>query len=178
MRLQLTRHPDYPSLVGFVVVDVAQPLRGLLALRYSVFGATERLKLPMPADHVRTDELWKHTCFEAFVRPSTDACYYEFNFAPSSAWAAYQFKGYRAGMGTALGVPAPEITTASRENQFELEAKVDVSGLPELADAPAWRLALTAVIEETDGVKSYWALAHPPGKPDFHHADGFGLELP
>ena len=24
---------------------------------------------------------------------------------------------------------------------------------------------------------SYWALAHPPGKPDFHHADGFALEL-
>jgi hypothetical protein len=34
------------------------------------------------------------------------------------------------------------------------------------------------VIEETSGGKSYWALAHPPGKPDFHHADGFVYELP
>ena len=42
----------------------------------------------------------------------------------------------------------------------------------------AWRLALTAVIEETGGAKSYWALKHAPGKPDFHHADGFVLELP
>ena len=25
---------------------------------------------------------------------------------------------------------------------------------------------------------SYWALAHPPGKPDFHHPDCFALELP
>jgi hypothetical protein len=33
------------------------------------------------------------------------------------------------------------------------------------------------VIEETNGAKSYWALKHPPGKPDFHHADGFVLEL-
>lgn len=38
--------------------------------------------------------------------------------------------------------------------------------------------AITAVIEETDGTKSYWALAHPAGKPDFHHPDGFVLELP
>jgi hypothetical protein len=34
------------------------------------------------------------------------------------------------------------------------------------------------VIEETNGNKSYWALAHPPGKADFHHADCFALEFP
>jgi hypothetical protein len=34
------------------------------------------------------------------------------------------------------------------------------------------------VIEETNGRLSYWALAHPPGKPDFHHSDCFALELP
>jgi len=38
-------------------------------------------------------------------------------------------------------------------------------------------LGLSAVIEETSGRKSYWALAHPPGKPDFHHTDSFALEL-
>jgi len=38
--------------------------------------------------------------------------------------------------------------------------------------------AITAVIEEADGTKSYWALAHPAEKPDFHHPDGFVLELP
>ncbi len=37
--------------------------------------------------------------------------------------------------------------------------------------------AITAVIEEADGTKSYWALAHPAEKPDFHHPDGFVLEL-
>jgi len=39
------------------------------------------------------------------------------------------------------------------------------------------KLALSAVIEEIDGTKSYWALAHPPGKPDFHHPDCFTLTL-
>jgi hypothetical protein len=27
------------------------------------------------------------------------------------------------------------------------------------------------------GALSYWALRHPPGKPDFHHPAGFALEL-
>jgi len=33
------------------------------------------------------------------------------------------------------------------------------------------------VIEETSGRLSYWALAHPSGKPDFHHADCFACEI-
>jgi hypothetical protein len=33
------------------------------------------------------------------------------------------------------------------------------------------------VIEAADGSLSYWALRHPPGKPDFHHRDAFALEL-
>jgi hypothetical protein len=36
---------------------------------------------------------------------------------------------------------------------------------------------LAAVIEDTRGDKSYWALAHPPGKADFHHSDTFALEF-
>jgi hypothetical protein len=42
----------------------------------------------------------------------------------------------------------------------------------------ARRFGLAAVIEETSGRRSFWALAHPPGKPDFHHADCFTLEVP
>jgi hypothetical protein len=42
------------------------------------------------------------------------------------------------------------------------------------------RLGLSAVIESCNGSLSYWALRHPAGKPDFHHADAFalGLEAP
>jgi hypothetical protein len=40
-----------------------------------------------------------------------------------------------------------------------------------------WRLGLAAITEDTRGGKSYWALAHPSGKPDFHHFDCFAHEL-
>lgn len=58
-----------------------------------------------------------------------------------------------------------------------LSATLDLDRLGLPADAP-WRLGLSAVIEETSGAKSYWALAHAPGKPDFHHPDAFALDLP
>ena len=43
----------------------------------------------------------------------------------------------------------------------------------------AWEFGLSAVLEETDGTKSYWAVAHPDGdKPDFHDAVCFAAHLP
>ena len=41
----------------------------------------------------------------------------------------------------------------------------------------AHRLGLSVVIEQADGSIAYWALAHPPGRPDFHHADCLACEV-
>ena len=38
-------------------------------------------------------------------------------------------------------------------------------------------LALSCVVEGRDGSKSFWALNHPPDKPDFHHDDCFQLQI-
>ena len=69
-----------------------------------------------------------------------------------------------------------------REPRHDVDARSDVWGLgatiPVEADA-VWALGLSAILEEKDGTKSYWALAHPPGdKPDFHAADCFAASLP
>jgi hypothetical protein len=50
--------------------------------------------------------------------------------------------------------------------------------VPELAEAGDWQLNISTIIEEANGRKSYWALAHPPGKADFHNPDCFVLHLP
>jgi len=39
------------------------------------------------------------------------------------------------------------------------------------------RVALATMLEAIDGSLSYWALRHAPGRPDFHHRDGFALTL-
>ena len=54
------------------------------------------------------------------------------------------------------------------------DAAIPLAGLPALP----WQLGLTAVIEEEGGHRSYWALAHAPGKPDFHAPTCFAATLP
>jgi len=39
------------------------------------------------------------------------------------------------------------------------------------------RVGLAVIIEEETGGYSYWALRHPPGKPDFHRQEAFALVL-
>lgn len=118
----------------------------------------------------RTDGLWRTTCFEAFARPAGAAGYIEVNVAPSGDWATYRFDAYREGMRDAEVEPTIDRDAAS------LSMRLDCGATDAFAGAD-WDVALSAVIEEKDGTKSYWALAHPAGAPDFHHRDCFALQL-
>jgi hypothetical protein len=187
MRQALRLHPDSICFAATnIAVDVARPRADSLVLIFSVTGTMSELRMPPVMAAARTDELWRHTCFEAFVRPSPGEAYYEFNFAPSTQWAAYRFDSYRSGMREATEISAPRIEVQSAPEVYTLQASLDLSSLPTSSlPSPAggggkgggWRLGLSAVIEEASGRQSYWALAHPPGKPDFHHADCIAYEL-
>jgi hypothetical protein len=184
-RQPLRLHPDtICAAVTLIEVDVARPRTGSLILTYVVTGKIRDLAMPPFAHPVRTDELWQHTCFEAFIRSSRGTGYYEFNFAPSTQWAAYRFDGYRSGRCVATEISAPLIAVEVGPERYLLRASLEL-GRSDLASASAaadgrdglWRLGLSAVIEEMSGRRSYWALAHPPGKADFHHPDSFALEV-
>ncbi len=136
------------------------------------------MRLPSQTAPTRTDNLWKHTCFEAFIRAAESDVYFEINLAPSTQWAAYRFIGYRNDRNVARAIPTPRVEAQSDGDNYRLRAVLDLGELTELAEKTAWRLGLSAVIEEIDGRLSHWALAHPPGKADFHHSDCFALELP
>lgn len=149
-----------------------------LELRYRVEGAVDRVLMPPPAPPERCDGLWRHSCFEAFLRAPADAGYFELNFSPSGQWAAYRFSDYRQGMAPALEVPPPRMEMHGAPDHYELAAVVDLEAAVGLLAALPWQLGLAAIVEEVDGRTSHWALAHPPGEPDFHHEDCFALELP
>jgi hypothetical protein len=178
MRQVLKLHQDSrcPAVVS-VEVDVARPRAGDLLLSYQVTGKIGDLTIPPPVAPARTDALWRHTCFEAFVCPLLGElpgeAYCEFNFAPSTQWAAYRFDRYRSGMCVAAEIGAPHIDVQCAPERFTLEATLELGALP----SGRWRLGLAAVIEEEGGRLSYWALAHAAGKPDFHRADCFTCEI-
>ena len=177
MRLPLELHPDsIGTAVTGIAVNVTHPQPNQLLLAYSVSAAVRDLRIPPRVESGRADELWMHTCFEAFIRTSTDAGYYEFNFSPSTQWAAYEFTGYRSGMQIATTIQAPPIAMGFQPSSFTLSTRLELDQI-KLARGEKWHLGLSAVIEEQNGRTSYWALTHPPGKPDFHCADCFMYEF-
>ena len=172
--ISLVCHPQTPCEAIEridVVVDVTPG--DTLTLAFVLACELSRLRIPEPRSPGRADGLWRHTCFEAFVMAGAGPGYREFNFSPSGEWAGYDFRGYRDGgeLGSDL---APTIVVRRTLNRLELDAQIDGDLLPQ---GRPLRLGLAAVIEDAGGVLSYWALRHPPGKPDFHHAESFALQL-
>lgn len=164
------------DLVHELSVLVARPQADQLKLTYRLSGDLDALRLPDSRQAVRTDGLWRHTCFEAFIGHRGTSDYWEYNFSPSGAWAAYHFSAYREGMAPLLKGSPPSFTPYVSREKVELSVLVDLSWLTRSA-AVGLRLGLTAVIEDKARVLSYWALKHPAEKPDFHHSDGFVVEL-
>jgi hypothetical protein len=172
---ELQCHPGTPSAaIDQILLVITRPAAAVLALDLVLRGAVQDLRLPPHADPVRTDGLWKHSCFETFIQLPDGSGYLEFNFSPSRQWAAYRFDAYRTGM-RPLEVGAPAIEDRMADD-YRFGATLALDGVTALPAQGVWRLGVSAVIEDAAGL-SYWALAHPPQKPDFHHRDCFVLEL-
>jgi hypothetical protein len=172
--LTLACHPETPSqaIQGIQAVVGTAPGH-ILSLAFALEGDISGLSIPEHGPSRRAGGLWRHTCFEVFVMAEGGPGYREFNFSPSGEWAAYAFRGYRDG--DERGVEFnPGIVVRKSMNRLELHAEICRDSLP---PGSALRLGLSAVVEDADGVLSYWALQHPPGKPDFHHTDAFALQL-
>lgn len=172
--MQLVPHPTTPcAAVSSFTVDVTRP--GDLRLAYALRGDLVAIVLPPLAAPGFADELWRHTCFEAFVGRDGDTAYYEYNFSPSGRWAVYAFSSYRQRRDADPTALAPAVDWQHDGDRLTLVATIPLSRLG-LGEA-ALRVGVSAVIEARGGGLSYWALHHPPGRPDFHHADARILRL-
>ncbi len=177
IKAALQCHPaTRAQLVRGVEAQVGWGNGGALALTFALEGNLALLRIPAPQPSRRADNLWQHTCFEAFLRHKGEPAYCEFNFAPSGEWAAYAFRRYRDGMPLAQDLD-PRITVRRMADRLELDALIRPDCLSPVQPRMQVHLALSAVVEDEQGVLSYWALTHPPGRPDFHHPDAFTLEL-
>ncbi len=111
---------------------------------------------------------------EVFVSPAPGGPYLEFNLAPGGQWAAYRFSGYREDMAPLTASHPPRMKLRTQPHALLLRADIT---LPADLAAAGLQLAIAAVVENTQGQLSYWALRHGGERPDFHHPDGFQLEI-
>jgi hypothetical protein len=178
MQLNLVPHPatppaDPPFKVWVNVEhSAAFGVTATTNIWFGVGAPASRFVIPEPVDPKRADDLWQTTCFEAFLRVPGALSYREWNFAPSGEWAAYDFTAPREGR-TDAEVAAPYLRVEDNFTWWAFGATISVDA------AGTWELGLSAVLEEADGTKSYWALAHPnEEKPDFHDPACFAAHLP
>jgi hypothetical protein len=171
-------HPETRSdAVHGVRVRVERTADGVLAVHYTLEGDLDRLRVPRPRPPRIAERLWQHTCCELFVACKGSPRYHEFNLGPSGEWAAYAFARYRDGGILVDDRLNPGVTVRSTAGRLELDARVRLGRLSPIHFSAGLALALSAVVEDDSGKLSYWALRHPPGKPDFHHPDAFALEF-
>ena len=177
-QLSLVPHPAAPPadppFKVWASVEHAASLAAVATTNiwFGVGAPAARFLIPEAGASERTDELWRTTCFEAFVRPLGQEAYAEWNFAPSGRWASYDFSAYRSGMAAAEVDNPPYIRLEDNLTWWTMGATITLS-----ADIN-WQLGLSAVLEERDGTKSYWALAHSSAEPDFHNPGCFTARLP
>ena len=148
---------------------------GDIHLDYRVTGPVDTLSIPAPCIPAAADNLWQHTCCEAFVAARGEGAYHEFNFSPSGQWASYRFDSYRQRDEAFAPAARPALAFTRRAQALRLMAVIPSTLLP---GAGPFEIALSAVIETSDGSKSYWALVHPAAQPDFHLRQNFILTLP
>lgn len=174
---RLTRHPEsgetgiHAISAGCVIVAEQH-----LALSFRAFGDIDDIVLPEEAAGLRADNLWKTTCFELFLKRTGEPDYLEVNVSPSSNWAVYKFDDYRKNHRV---MKSAAVTKTSLETSPKMLALSVSMTIPEIVENAGenFRIGLSAVIEHGNGAKSYWALRHPPGAPDFHHDFSFAGRL-
>ena len=175
-QVELICHRQTPCpIVRSIMVGLGHDAAGL-RLVYHLTGDLAQLRIPSASAPAAAGRLWAQTCFEAFIAASSDDGYREWNFSPSGQWDHYAFSGYRKGAlpNESAGAPAtPAIHVDRTTDSIQLDAHIAL---------PPWRCAtlaigLSTVVEDIDGGLSYWALAHPSARPDFHSRAGFALSL-
>ena len=176
MQFDLTPHPATPPADPFrlwATVDYAGSFGAVATCNiwFGIAAPLQRFHVPDSDQPDRRGELWKTTCFEAFVQREGEGAYREYNFAPSGDWAAYDFTGRREGMTEAHLANPPYVRLEDNLTWWGFGATFTVEA------GRRWALGLSAVIEEAGGTKSYWALAHGSETPDFHDPACFTARL-
>ncbi|NLD39256.1 MAG: DOMON-like domain-containing protein [Desulfatiglans sp.] len=144
-----------------------------LHITFELRTRSDTLFIPLfdPSTAKRTDNLWAYTCFEIFIGSRDGEAYREFNLSPSGAWNVYLFKGYREDMQTDQAFTSlPFDVHVIPERGLDLTVEIDNELVPITADT---LIGLSAVLEHSTGIKTYWAIRHPKSTPDFHAKEGW-----
>lgn len=168
-------HPNGPQPRLNLTCSITR-LSDRLSLSYLLLGPPEEIVVPMQADvPSRRYGLWEETCFEFFIGTRNSEKYWEFNLAPSGNWNVYLFASYRQGMQEEPAFTSLPFSARACPDGLRLSLKIDLGKI--FPADQTIRVAVSAVIKDSRGGTTYWALEHPGPKPDFHLSGGFIVDV-
>ena len=149
----------------------------LLSFHYSVQGEIDEVLLFKPAHSpARRHELWKSTCFEFFFAIRDRSPYWEFNMSPSGDWNVYAMDAYRqVNMREESAFTQLPFEFRKTDPQLLLDLSIDLN--PILHQNQPLQIGITSIIQTLDESETYWALAHPGRRADFHLRESFVKQL-
>jgi hypothetical protein len=168
----------FPSAYPLPEVKITGTVRRrgcVLYLGYELLGLTKVIAIPAPAAvPVRSDGLWKETCFELFLGLEKSARYWEFNFSPAGHWNVFSFETYRQGMREEQSFTSLPFSVHIHLGALNLSVELDLEKI--IPRDQALKVGISVVLRSVTGDCTYWALTHPNKQPDFHRKDGFIIE--
>ncbi|MDA8090594.1 MAG: DOMON-like domain-containing protein [Nitrospiraceae bacterium] len=145
------------------------------SIGYEITGSLSSIELPVADVPSRRYSLWEKTCMEFFLGPRNSTRYWEFNLSPAGLWNTYSFESYREGMREEPSFEKLPFVVHAGPRALRLSLEFNLAAIvPPGLDI---NVAVSAVIKMKDGNMSYWALAHPPVRPDFHDRACFKIAL-
>ncbi len=157
------------------ITGIAEREADLFSISYQITGSLSAVELPGPHVPARRHALWEETCLEFFLAPVGSPRYWEFNLSPVGHWNAYSFDSYRKGMREEPSLEILPFACQTGPHTLRLSLEFDLAAIiPARLGIDA---AVSAVIKMKDGGISYWALAHPATRPDFHDRACFKIAL-
>ena len=118
----------------------------------------------------RHHELWKQTCFEAFIQPANKVPYFEVNLSTQKAWNVYGFEAYREPQ------PPTEVSSADAIKIDVKEGNLKAVIQFRKSEFKKVKVSLCAVLNLKDIGPTYWSFAHADQKPNFHKFESFIIE--
>ena len=160
---------------GVTIQGAVERTPQTIVLSFLLQGNLSDLVLPDATERTRRDNLWQSTCLELFWAEDGKKNYWELNLAPTGDWNVYAFTDYRTGMHQENRIADPLAQTEHTTDGFSLTATLETGNLH--AGRTPIRVGVSAVLKHHDSRLSYWALAHPEARPDFHAPQAFLLRM-
>lgn len=129
----------------------------------------------------RRNELWKHTCFEAFLKLPQTTHYFEINQNQSKDWNVYEFSEYRTGMQESKHLMLMQLSTQKSEPQHKTKIISEYQWSQNFLSQNNFetlQVGLCAVIESVHQTIDYYGITHSnKDQPDFHHFNSYKYTL-